>query len=157
MGHYNQHQQNQNQTSNNPIALEQYNSMPSADIRGGGFTIQNLITSQLARIDYLMTFGTARMGGGNMFMEELQVTTSVQRGLRTIESYLSVWLKDDPEYQELANQYKAELNRKRNNNEEINNVIASRFIILALWQDLLVSRLGNIDILPQKKISIDFD
>lgn len=146
-----------NQTSNNPMALEQYSSMPTESIRSGGYTLQHLITRQLDRIDYLMTLGTAKMQSGTSFMEEIQVTNAVQRGLRSIESYLSPYLKADEEYQTLANSYKAVLNQTIQAREDLTNKIQSRFNALALWQDLLVSRFGNIDILPQKRITIEFD
>jgi hypothetical protein len=152
MGEY-----NQGPTSNNPIALEQYNSMPTDSIRSGGFTIQNLITRQLDRIDFLMTLGTAKMDGGVSYMEEMQIINAVQRGLRSVESYLSPYLKDDAEYYDKVKVFKAMLSQPLQQGQELSAKTQSRFNLLAEWTDLLVSRFGNIDILPQKKLTVDFD
>lgn len=147
-----------NETSNNPIALEQYNSINPTDIRSGGFTIQNLITRQFDRVDFLLTLGTAKMpGGGSSYMEEIQVTNAVQRGLRTIESYLYPFIKNDEEYQTQAKEYKAMLSQPLATGEKTEHRVERRFYIMALWQDLIVSRLGNIDLLPQKRTEIEFD
>ena len=148
---------NQTESSNNPIQMEQYNSMASEDIRSGGFTIQNLITRQLDRIDFLMTLGTAKMQGGASYMEEMQIINSVQRGLRSIESYLSPYLKDDQEYYDEVKQYKAVLSQRLQAGQDLTTKTQTRFKALAEWTDLLVSKFGNIDILPQKKITVDFD
>ena len=148
---------NQGQTSNNPRQLEQYNSLPSEDIRSGGFTIQNLITRQLDRVDFLMTLGTAKIEGGVSYMEEMQIINAVQRGLRSVESYLSPYLKEDTEYYEQVKQYKAVLSQRLQQGQDLTTKTQSRFNALAEWTDLLVSRFGNVDILPQKKISIEFD
>lgn len=144
--------------SNNPMSLEQYNSINPSDIRSGGFTIQNLITRQLERVDFLLTLGTAKINQGSQYFDENQMAQATKRGLRSVESYLSPFLEDDEEYKTKAKQYKAQLDsilsERVVTDENKKNQI---FNTLALWQDLLVSRMGNIDLLPQKRTEIEFD
>ena len=143
--------------TNNPMAIEQYASMPSEAIRSSGLTIQTLITRQLDRIDFLLTLGTAKTQNGLSYMEELQIINAVQRGLRSIESYLSPFLVEDKEYYEEAKQYKAILNQPLQQGQDVTTKAQAKFNAVADWTDLLVSRFNNVDLLPQKRTTIDLE
>lgn len=142
--------------SNNPMLLEQYNSISPTDIRSGGYTIQNLITKQLERIDFMLTLGTAKIGDHSYF-EEDQMIAAVHRGLRTIESYLSPYIEEDTEYKEKSNNYKTIIRTALTERQTKGKAIPLPYNTIADWQDLLISRLGNVDLLPQKRTEIEFD
>ena len=140
--------------TNNPMQLEQYNSISSTDIRSGGYTIQNLITRQLERIDFMLTLGTAKISSGTQYFDEKQMASAVQRGLRSVESYLYSFVQDDEEYLEQSKQLKTIINSSL---KDFSNNQTQLFNALADWQDLLISRMGNVDLLPQKRTEIEFD
>lgn len=136
---------------NNPMAIEQYNSLNPTDIHSGGYTIQNLISKQLDRIDFLLTMGTARTLEHQYFNDQ-QMAQAVKRGLRTVESYLASYLEDDKEYTELINTIKTRIKQteRSNQTDELLDTLSN-------WMDLLISRLGNLDMLPQKRTEIEFE
>jgi len=90
-------------------------------------------------------------------MEETQIINAVQRGLRSVESYLSPYLKEDTEYYEKVKSFKAIIKQPLQQGQDLQAKSNARFDALAEWADLLVSRFGNVDILPQKRLTIDFD
>lgn len=149
MGEYN--------PTNNPMAAEQYNSMPSESIRSSGLTLQTLVTRQLDRIDFLITLGLAKTQNGLSYMDEMQIIDSVARGLRSVESYLSPFLQDDKDYYSQAKQFKAILGQPMQQGQDLAIKKTQKFNAIAEWTDLLVSRFNNIDLLPQKRTTIEFD
>lgn len=139
--------------SNNPLSIEQYNSINPTDIKSGGYSIQNLVTRQLDRINFLIILGTSKVAMQNQNYDEIQLNRAVKRGIRCIESYLSSYIKSDEEYQTLTKQIKESLN-PRTIQTQNQDVVADK---LADWFDLIISRLDNIDLLPQKRMEIEFD
>ena len=137
---------------NNPLAIEQYNSINPTDIKSGGYSLQNIITRQLDRVNFLLTFGTSKIGMKDSTFDELQTASAVKRGLRSVESFLSPYLAEDQEYQERVTKLKDYLASK-----PTAQGLNEYFDQLANWEDLLISRLGNIDLLPQKRKEVEFE
>jgi hypothetical protein len=141
-----------NEVSNNPMQIEQYNSISATDIRGSGYSIQNLVTRQLDRINYLLTLSTAKSEQGTQHFNEQQMAMAAKRGLRTVESFLSPYINNDEEYIEETTKIKENIRiatNKGNTTEIIDH--------LSDWYDFLISRLGNLDMLPQRSTDIEFD
>jgi hypothetical protein len=140
------------ENTSSPLAIEQYNSMDSSNIRGSGYSIQNLVTRQLDRINFLLTLGTAKITQEQQYFNETQMLYSVKRGLRTVESFLSPYIKNDKEYLEGTDKIKQRITTAISANKP-----TQAFDELAEWYDALISRLGNLDMLPQKSADIEFD
>jgi hypothetical protein len=140
------------ETSNNPIAIEQYNSLATNDIRGSGYSLQNLVTRQMDRVNWLLTLSTAKSEQGSQHFNDEQMSKAAKRGLRLIETFLSPYIQNDEEYITETNTIKEKIRKAQNigNTNELTDLLCD-------WYDFLVSRLGNLDMLPQRSTDIEFD
>lgn len=131
--------------SNNPLAMEQYKlTNAESTNRSSGFTIQNIITNELNRIDYLRTIPMAEKD-----TSELRIVSAIKYGLRSIESKLYPFIYKDEDYQTKIKPIKEAI--------RTSDHVTKSMELLSDWEDLLISKLGLIDMLPQQNKEFEFE
>jgi len=137
--------------NNNFLDAANYGQIEPSDVTSANQHYPILIIKQLQQINYLLAMGTQRLATTTGIAQVLtipELAKSVKRALRSVESMISPYLKE--EYKTAVAPIKTTLkdNDPSRNEEEY-------FEALAQWYDLLVKNLGCVDILPQKSVDID--
>lgn len=131
--------------TNNPIQTEQYKLLDSTTAnKSSGFTIQNLITNQLNRMDYIRTIPMSSTESN-----PIRIIKSIQYALRSLESKLYPFVENDTHYKNKVTPIKEKLKKTENIDDSME--------LLSQWEDLIISKLGLIDLLPQQGKEFEFD
>jgi len=137
--------------NSNFLDASNYGQIEPSDVTNANQHYPTLILRQLQQINYLLSMGTQRLATTTGIAQVLtipELAKSVRRALRSVESMICPYLKE--EYYKQAAIIKTNiegLDPTRNDDEY--------FEQLAQWYDLLVRNLGAVDLLPQKSVDID--
>jgi len=124
-------------------------SLPPSEIKGTSETYKGLIMTQLNRLLYLTTLGTAKyQGAEQMFNEDTQLQATL-KGLLGLESILTPVLNEN--YYLEANQIKKELRQKQKNSS------IDTYAKIFNWLTLLIKNLDKLNLLPEQEIELEFD
>ena len=139
--------------NNNQLDASNYGQIEPSDVTGSNQNYPGLILKQLERINYLLAMGTQNLASATglaQIQTVPQLQKSIRRALRSIESMINPYLKEEY-YTEVA-----KLKQKLTNINPKNEMLEDEaFELLGLWYDLLVKNLGCVDLLPQRSVEID--
>lgn len=141
-----------NTPNNQPYDANNYAQIEPSDVTAANQNYPGLILKQMERINYLLIMGTQRMattGGIAQVLTVPELSGSIYRGLRSVESMLSPFLNDDNYYTE------AKKVKKKIEGLDASRTPDEMFEALGQWYDLLILRLSVVDILPQKSVDLD--
>lgn len=131
---------------NNPQQTEQYKLLDTTNNnKSSGYTIQNLITNQLNRMDYLRTIPISSTESN-----PITILSAIKYALRSLESKLYPFIENDTHYKNKVTPIKEKLKKRIDNIDETMETLSE-------WEDLIVSKLGLIDLLPQQGKDFEFD
>jgi hypothetical protein len=137
--------------NSNFLDASNYGQIEPSDVTNANQHYPTLIIRQLQQINYLLSMGTQRLASTTGIAQVLtipELAKSVRRALRSIESMICPYLKEDYYKQAtIIKQNIEELDPTRNDDQY--------FEQLAKWYDLLVKNLGAVDLLPQKSVDVD--